>query len=200
MLDFPRWKVTSILVLLAAADDAGDPRASSRKKYTQSPGCRGSPSASISPAASTCCYEADTDAFLATRLDNMSQQIVEHAQAERRGSISATYRRRTARLSFLVRDVTQIDAVRERLLAVAGSGAGLTGQRVWDISVVDATRFVGHARPRLAVTQAVNQAMDDTTENIRRRIDALGTESRRSSARAATGSWSRCRACRIRNS
>lgn len=172
MLDFPRWKITSILVLLAALMALAIP-SFVPEKYTQSWMPRISLGLDLAGGIHLL-YEADTDAFVETRLDNMSQQISGALKRSPRidiGDISS----KGGQLSFLVRDVTKIDEVRERLLTVAGSGAGLTGQRVWDISVVDASRFVV-TPTKAGVTQAVNQAMDDTTENIRRRIDALGTK------------------------
>lgn len=172
MLDFPRWKVTSILVLLAALMALAIP-SFVPENYTKSWMPRINLGLDLA-GGSHLLLEADTDAFLASRLDNMSQQISSTLKRSPRieiGDISS----KDGKLSFFVRDVTQIDAARERLLPLAGSGAGFTGQRVWDISVVDGTRFV--VTPSKAGSdQAINQAMDDTTENIRRRIDSLGTK------------------------
>ena len=39
------------------------------------------------------------------------------------------------RLSFMVRDASQVDAARERINQLT-TGAGMTGQRDWDIQVV----------------------------------------------------------------
>src|SRR5690606_11425093 len=75
---------------------------------------------------------------------------------------------------FLVRDASKVDAVRERLLAVVGSGAGLTGQRVWDVRVVDTSRF--ELIPTQAgLDEAVDRAMGDAREIVGKRIDAMGT-------------------------
>lgn len=76
-------------------------------------------------------------------------------------------------LSFLLDDPGQVDAAREQLLPLT-SGAGLTGQRDWDIKVVDGSRFV-LTPTRAGLDQAVAQAMDTATEVVRKRIDALGT-------------------------
>ncbi|HVF93542.1 MAG TPA: protein translocase subunit SecD, partial [Sphingomonas sp.] len=73
-----------------------------------------------------------------------------------------------------LRDPRQVDAARERLLTVTGGGAGMTGQREWDISVVDTSRFV--LKPTEAgLREAITTAMNDATEVVRRRIDELGT-------------------------
>uniref|UniRef100_UPI0022B9E71D hypothetical protein n=1 Tax=Klebsiella pneumoniae TaxID=573 RepID=UPI0022B9E71D len=45
------------------------------------------------------------------------------------------------RISFLVRDLAQLDDARDRLFSET-QGAGPTGQRDWRIEVVDSTRIV----------------------------------------------------------
>ena len=81
--------------------------------------------------------------------------------------------RRDGALSFLVRDSTQVDAAREAILPLT-TGAGLTGQRDWDIEVRDDTRFV--LTPTDAgLDNATENAMETATDVIRRRIDAMGT-------------------------
>jgi preprotein translocase subunit SecD len=74
----------------------------------------------------------------------------------------------------MLRDPSQIDAARERLLGITGGGAGMTGQREWDIQVVDSSRFV-LTPTQAGLTQAVKTAMEDATDVVRRRIDELGT-------------------------
>jgi preprotein translocase subunit SecD len=77
-------------------------------------------------------------------------------------------------LTFLVDDVTKVDAVREAILPLT-SGAGLTGQRDWNIQVVDGNRFV-LTPTQEGIDQAVSQAMDTAVEVVRKRIDGLGTK------------------------
>jgi len=74
----------------------------------------------------------------------------------------------------MLRDPTQVDAARERLLGITGGGAGMTGQREWDIQVVDGSRFV-LTPTQAGLNQAIKIAMEDATDVVRRRIDALGT-------------------------
>ena len=81
---------------------------------------------------------------------------------------------RDGHLSFLLRDPSKVDAAREVLLGITGSGAGMTGQREWDVQVVDTSRFV-LTPTEAGLKQAVDTAMNDATEVVRRRIDALGT-------------------------
>src|SRR5688572_396631 len=77
------------------------------------------------------------------------------------------------RLSFMVEDPGQVDAARD-LIEPLTTGAGLTGQRDWNIEVVDGNRFV-LTQTRAGLALAVDNAMDSATEVVRKRIDALGT-------------------------
>ena len=118
--------------------------------------------------------EADVNDVATSRLEAMREQVqTEMRRQDPRigiGDIST----RGGRLSFLLRDPSQVDAARERLLSITGGGAGMTGQRIWDIQVVDTSRFV-LTPTQAGLTQAVDTAMGDATEVVRRRIDELGT-------------------------
>ncbi len=175
MLDFPRWKVWSIWALLAALCALSVP---SFIPEGRAPAWLArAPKINFGldlAGGSYLLLEADVDDLRGTRLEAMRDQI----QAEMRrgtpriaiGDIST----RDGQLSFLLRDPTQVDAAREKLLSITGGGAGMSGQREWDIQVVDSSRFV--LRPTQAgLTQAIDTAMGDATEVVRRRIDALGT-------------------------
>jgi preprotein translocase YajC subunit len=58
--------------------------------------------------------------------------------------------------------------------AITGSGVGTTGQREWDIAVVDSTRFV-LTPTKAGIDQADREAMNDAREVVDKRINALGT-------------------------
>ncbi len=76
-------------------------------------------------------------------------------------------------ISFMVRDATKLDEVRERLFRET-SGASMTGQRDWDIRFVDTTRVV--MEPTSAgQADAVDRAMESARDIIDRRVNALGT-------------------------
>jgi preprotein translocase subunit SecD len=77
-------------------------------------------------------------------------------------------------LSFLVRDSSQLDAAVERVRALT-QGVGITGQRDWDVRVVDSTRIV-LTPTSSGLTAAVDNAMQVATEVVRKRIDELGTK------------------------
>jgi len=117
--------------------------------------------------------EAETSDIAQNRLEQMRETVItELGRASPKiaiGEVSIA----GGKVSFLLRDVTQVDAAREKLMALT-NGAGLTGQRDWNIEVVDGIRFV-LTPTQAGLDQAVNRAMDDATDVVRRRIDALGT-------------------------
>ena len=175
MLDFPRWKVTSIIVVLVALMALAIPSFLPERVTAGWPVRAPRINLGLDLAGgSYLLLEADADDLAASRLETMRDQV----QAEMRrnqprieiGDIST----RGGQLSFLLRDPSQVDAARERLLTITGSGAGMTGQRQWDINVVDTSRFI--VKPTQAgLAQALDVAMVTATEVVRKRIDALGT-------------------------
>jgi preprotein translocase subunit SecD len=177
MLDFPRWKVGSIIGLLAALCLLAVPSffpESTTSKWGAIPHPRINLGLDLA-GGSYLLLEADTADLANSRLevmrDSVAGQMRNGSPRIEIGDISS----RNGQLSFLLRDPTQVDAARERLLAITGGGAGMSGQREWDIAVVDTSRFV--LKPTEAgLAQAIDTAMKDATEVVRRRIDELGTK------------------------
>ncbi len=175
MLDFPRWKQawlwTITLVFAAAAlpsifSVAGLPW----------PSALPAPRVNLGldlAGGSHILLEANTDQVRRQRLETMADDVRARLKSAenpiRIGDIST----KDGSVSFMVADPTKVDAARE-LLQTLTSGAQLTGQRDWDLSVVNGNTIV--LRPTDAgINQAVTQAMDTATEVVRKRIDALGT-------------------------
>jgi preprotein translocase subunit SecD len=176
MLNFPRWKVWATWLAIAFCALAAVPTFVPESVRATWPRWVPQPVVNLGldlAGGSYILLEADTGDVAETRLDEMREQI---RSTMRRGTsrveigdISV----RDGQLSFMVRDPAQVDAARERLLPLT-TGAGLTGQRDWDISVVDSTRFV--LRPTQAGTaQAIERAMEDAREIVNTRVNALGT-------------------------
>jgi preprotein translocase subunit SecD len=174
MLDFPRWKVVSIwaflAVLVALAIPSVVPGLAARLPFK-------APTINLGldlAGGSYLLLEADTNDVAASRIEVMREQVQTEMRRQNPrieiGEISS----RGGQLSFLLRDPSKVDAARERLLAITGGGAGMTGQREWDIQVVDTSRFV-LTPTQAGLAQAVDTAMQDATEVVRRRIDELGT-------------------------
>lgn len=76
-------------------------------------------------------------------------------------------------VTFLVRDATKVDEVRERLNGLT-SGVALTGQRSWNIEVRDSTRVV-MTQTAAGLSQFVDEAMLGARDIVERRVNALGT-------------------------
>ncbi|WP_267381377.1 MULTISPECIES: protein translocase subunit SecD [unclassified Sphingomonas] len=174
MLDFPRWKVASIIGLLAVLCALAIPSFLPESVTNRWP---------VHPrinlgldlaGGSYLLLEADTNDLANARIETMREQIATEMHRGTPDIAIGDISTRGGQLSFLLRDPGQVDAARERLLTITGSGAGMSGQREWDISVVDSSRFV--LRPTaVGLTQAIETAMKDATEVVRRRIDELGT-------------------------
>ncbi len=174
MLDFPRWKIASILGLLAAlmllAVPSFVPESMTKNLGVSLPRINFGLDLA---GGSYLLLEAETADVAASRIEQMRDTV---ATEMRRGSPKISIgdiSTRGGKLSFLLRDVTQVDEARERLLPLT-NGAGLTGQRDWTIEVVDGQRFV-LTQTDAGLTQAIDTAMADATEVVRRRIDELGT-------------------------
>ena len=117
--------------------------------------------------------EADTKKFVDDRVEAKREQIataMAAAPAISIGDISTD----GGKLSFLLRDVRQIDAARERL-SKQTTGVGYTAQRDWDLAVTDGQRIV-MTPTQAGITQAIDDAMKTATDVVRSRIDKLGTK------------------------
>ncbi|MGL4313917.1 MAG: protein translocase subunit SecD [Sphingomonas sp.] len=176
MLDFPRWKVLSIVGFLAALMLLAVP-SFLPERLTDQWGSIPHPRINLGldlAGGSYLLLEADVNDLVNSRLETKRDEV---ATEMRRGNPAidiGEISTANGRLTFLLRDATKVDAARERLLPLT-QGAGLTGQRDWDIQVVDGQRFV--LTPTSAgINQAIERAMGDATEVVRRRIDALGTK------------------------
>lgn len=176
MLDFPRWKVISISLLLAFGVLMSLPSLFFGESHKYWPTFLPDETINLGldlSGGSHILLEADPADVGETRLQTMEESVrAEMRRADPRINIGDISRKEGV-LSFMVRDSTQVDAAREALLPLT-TGAGLTGQRDWDIEVRDDTRFV--VSPTSAgLENAVDNAMDTATDVIRRRIDEMGT-------------------------
>ena len=178
MLDFPRWKVWSVSLLIFVGIlfaipslIAGSPLA---ERY---PGWL--PSAKINlgldlAGGSQLLLEADVADAAKQRLQAMEDTVsTELRRSEPRiqiGDVSTS----GGRLSFMVRDPTQLDAAVEKLRALT-QPVGLTGTRDWDVSVVDSTRIV-MTPTKSGADRALKDALTVARDVVRRRIDPQGTK------------------------
>ncbi|MCJ2182493.1 protein translocase subunit SecD [Novosphingobium sp. 1949] len=117
--------------------------------------------------------EASKDQVAKQRIENMEESVRARFRSADTKIAIGDISRSNGRLSFTLRDASQVDAAREEILPLT-NGAGLTGQRDWDIRVEDGNRFV-LTPTQEGLDQAVSDAMDSAVEVVRKRIDALGT-------------------------
>jgi hypothetical protein len=140
--------------------------------------------------------EADPSQVRQQRLDAMDRSVRNKLRQADASIRISDISNRDGSLTFLVNDASKVDAVREAILPLT-SGAGLTGQRDWNIEVVDGNRFV-LTPTQEGIDQAVSQAMDTAVEVVRKRIDGWAPRSRPSCVRAPPASSCRCPAFRTR--
>lgn len=176
MLDFPRWKVWATILTIVVCCVLAIPTFVPEASRASWPKWVPQPVVNLGldlAGGSYLLLEGDTDGVAKSRLESMREQVrvaMRNAPRIPVGDISIA----NGQLSFMVRDISQVDAARERLLGIAGSGVGLTGQREWDIQVVDGSRFVMR-QTKAGVDAAVDRAMNDALGVIESRINSMGT-------------------------
>lgn len=175
MLDFPRWKQLWYWFLTLVCCAAALPSLTSVGNLRW-PDALPSPMVNLGldlAGGSHILLEASSDQVLRQRLEGMEENLRSRLRQDggkiRIGDIST----RDGRVTFMVENPAQVDAMRELILPLT-TGAGLTGQRDWDIAVRDGSTFV-LTPTKAGIEQAVGAAMETATEVVRKRIDALGT-------------------------
>jgi preprotein translocase subunit SecD len=177
MLEFPKWKIWLIALVIATGVllsipslIGGTPYAGAWPKWL--------PQYKINlgldlAGGSHLLLEADAQDALKQRLQAKEDEVATELRRDPSidiGDISTA----GGRLSFLVRDPTMVDAAVERLRRLSQPLA-LTGNRDWDVQVVDSTRIVLTPTPA-GTTQALKDAMGVARDVVRRRIDPGGTK------------------------
>lgn len=179
MLDFPRWKIISIYALIVLGVIFAIPSFVPEKQVEAWPAFVPKERINLGldlAGGSHIMLEADVAELRKNHLETMEKSVRTTMRGDR-GANNAIeigdVTRDGEKLTFVVRDQTKLDAARERLNSMT-QGAGMTGQRDWDIAVVDSNRFV--LTPTSAgITAATATAMETATDVLRKRIDSLGT-------------------------
>jgi len=177
MLDFPRWKMWAVMIPILVGILLAIPSMMPASQAARLPGWM--PDARINlgldlAGGSHLLLEADLADAAKQRLQSMEDQVsTDLRRGDPRieiGDVSTA----GGRLSFMVRNSSQIDAAVERMRALT-QPVGMTGSRDWDVRVVDSTRVElnptsdGNAR-------ALKDAMTVARDVVRRRIDPQGTK------------------------
>ncbi len=175
MLDFPRWKIWAVVLTLLVGCLYAVPSFLPEKVTDQFPTflkARVNLGLDLS-GGSHLLLEADTQEVAKQRILNMEEQIrTELRKGETRIAIGEMSPRGN-QLTFMVRDPSQVDAAVERVRPLT-QGAGLTGQRDFNVEVRDGNTIV--VTPTEAgLASSVESAMQVATEVIRKRIDEMGT-------------------------
>lgn len=175
MLDFPRWKVLWIILVLTVGVALAIPSLMS-ESAARSVGLGSMPRINLGldlSGGSRLLLEAETSDIAKQRLEQMEEQVrTEMRRREPRidiGDISTS----GGRLSFFVRNVAQLDSAVERIRTLT-QPVGMGGQRDWNVQVVDSTRIV-LTPTSSGLANATDSAMEVATEIVRKRIDELGT-------------------------
>jgi len=174
MLDFPRWKVWATIITIVVTCLLAVPSFLPQSVLNRMPSWTPTINLGLDLAGgSYLLFEADTKDVAVARVLQMSESVKTELRKSPRiaiGDVSVE----GGKVSFMVDDSSKVDAVRERLLALLGSGVGMTGQRVWDLRVVNTSQF--ELTPTQAgLEEAINTAMDDAREVVGRRINLMGT-------------------------
>jgi preprotein translocase subunit SecD len=176
MLDFSRWKIWSISLVILIGILFSIPSMLPADLKARYPTWL--PSATINlgldlAGGSQLLLEADQADAAKQRLQAMEDQVATELRRNPRveiGDVSTA----GGRVSFLVRDPTQVDTAVERLRAITQPVA-MTGSRDWDVQVMDSTRIV--LTPTQGGSQrAMRDAMTVARDVVRRRIDPQGTK------------------------
>jgi preprotein translocase subunit SecD len=177
MLDFPRWKIASIIGVLLVGILLAVPSFIPEQTAKQV-GLGFAPRISFGldlAGGSHILLEADTADVAKTRLSNM-QDTVRAAMRKATpgpiviGDISTA----NNALSFFVRDPAQVDAAVDTARNLT-QPVGTSGTRDWTVQVVDSTRIV-MTQTQGGINQFIDQAMTGAVDIVRKRIDALGTK------------------------
>jgi preprotein translocase subunit SecD len=174
MLDFPRWRIWMLNLVILAGILFALPTVLPANIRAQVAPYLSLPSINLGldlAGGSHILLEADMAQLEETRLESL-EDGVRAAMRRAEPRIAITDVSRTGgQLAFTVTDSSQVDAAREVLLPLIGNA---TGGRDWNIGVNDGNRVI--LTPAGAGTEsAMDQAMDTAKDVIGRRIDALGT-------------------------
>ena len=174
MLDFPRWRVWMLSILVLVGVLCAIPSVLPANIRAQVGKFVPVPTINLGldlAGGSHILLEADTSQLAATRIESLEDSVrTAMRRAEPRIAIDDVSRANN-QLSFTVTDTSQIDAAREALLSLTSNA---TGGRDWNIGVNDGNRII--LTPAGAGNEtALDQAMDTAKDVIDRRINALGT-------------------------
>jgi preprotein translocase subunit SecD len=177
MLDFPRWKIWSIWAVILLGVAFAVPSMFPKHQVENWP--RWVPRAQINlgldlAGGSQLLLEADSRDAAKQRLQAMEETVTTELRRDEPKIAIGDVSTQGNRLSFMVRDPTQLDAAVERLRTLT-QPVGLTGSRDWNVAVEDSTRIVLTPTDE-GTAKALKDSMTVARDVVRRRIDPSGTK------------------------
>ncbi|WP_300973702.1 protein translocase subunit SecD [Sphingomonas sp. LHG3406-1] len=175
MFDLPRWKIWGIFLAIAFGIAFAIPSLFPRDQVATWPTFVPRTQIALGldiAGGSQLLLEADLADAERQRVAAMEDSVSQELRRDPRiqvGDISTS----DGRVSFILRDPTQLDAAVERLRTLT-QGVGLTGTRTWNVSTQDGNRVIMTPTPEGA-QQAIRDAMTVARDVVRRRIDPSGT-------------------------
>ncbi|MEO7654417.1 MAG: protein translocase subunit SecD [Sphingomicrobium sp.] len=177
MLDFPRWKIAGISLIILIGIIFAIPSLFPKDQVAKWP--KFAPRSQISlgldlAGGSHLLMEADAADAARQRVTAMEDNVATELQRGDQKIDVSDISTAGGLLSFMVRNPAQVDAAVERMRTLTRP-VGLTGSRDWDVSVRDQSTVVltptsdGQAR-------ALKDAMSVARDVVRRRIDPQGTK------------------------
>ncbi len=183
MLDFPKWKIWSILLILLAGLVFAAPNLVPAHVLAKFPSWMPSRVLSLGldlQGGSYMLLQVDTDEVIRTRLEALEETARVELRAtkgptgERIGVSNFTPGPRD--MSFVVRDPADVDAAVEAMRKLRQPiGDGLTGQYDFDVSVMDGNRVVLRLTDS-GIIERKKLAVEQSLEVMRKRVDNLGTK------------------------
>lgn len=174
MLDFPRWRVWMLNIVIFVGVLFAIPSLLPTDIRAQVAQYLPTPTINLGldlAGGSHILLEADTSQLAQTRLEALEDSVRSAMRRTEPRIAIDDVSRSNGQLSFTVTEPSQVDAAREALLTLTSN---TTGGRDWNIGVNDGNRII--LTPAGAGNEtALNQAMDTAKDVIDRRINALGT-------------------------
>jgi preprotein translocase subunit SecD len=174
MLDFPRWKIWAVTLTVLLGILFSIPSLLPPAATAWMPGWARETHVNLGldlAGGSQLLLEAQTGDITRQRIDAMDEIIRREMRTAsiEIGEVSTS----EGQLSFMVRNPAQVDLAVERARAQT-QPAGLSGQRDWNVNVMDTSRIVIRPTPE-GIAAAFDNAMTTAREVVYNRVDPDGT-------------------------
>ncbi len=178
MLDFPPWKIWTIIVAIVIGVAYALPNFVSEQQAAKLPSLLPHQQLSLGldlRGGSHLMLEASTDDVRKTKLETLEDTVRSELRQVDGGAVAYTdMSTANGQLSFIVSDPTRVDAARAALEKVTRPLSGLSGAREVEVAVTDGNKIV-MTETDAGINASIDNAMAQAVEVIRKRIDELGT-------------------------